>query len=288
MKWHVPDENDETVLLSPGDTCVHDAYRQKGLSLSMGRFAMEEFAPEYPLFLNLSASKQALPGYLRLGFEPLVPKINWTRVDLFGLMRSHLSNQRDDQISGIRSYDNLGTVLISETPRPAEMLAVHSSGDVHGDKFTIRKDEAFFRWRFSNQRNKYLFYYLRENGDIRGYVVLGLSEGGRRGHILDYGPENPSAVASIVGHIIKTKKYQVLGITDLCLSKDLLCTLSDLGFKANSPLRTIKRRFRGEKPLPVLVRPVKGYCAEADWFMSGRDVRSAHSWDIKPICSDAA
>jgi len=45
----------------------------------MGNFAMDQFAAKYSVLLNTSAGKNAIPGYLRLGFVSLGKKAYYRR-----------------------------------------------------------------------------------------------------------------------------------------------------------------------------------------------------------------
>jgi hypothetical protein len=71
-KWHIPGKNREIIVLNPGDTVVHPGHRMRGLSLKMGHLAMDLFASEYNIFFNHSASAKSTPGYLKMGFMPLL------------------------------------------------------------------------------------------------------------------------------------------------------------------------------------------------------------------------
>jgi hypothetical protein len=79
-RWHTGQRQPMPMrLLVPGDTCVDAGHRRKDLSVAMGRLAMADFAADYRLFLNLSCTRESLPGYLRLGFAPLTDKVYLSR-----------------------------------------------------------------------------------------------------------------------------------------------------------------------------------------------------------------
>ena len=86
-KWHLPGQNREIIVLNPGDTVVHPDHQMQGLSVKMGRLAMDAYASEYNLFFNHSASAKSTPGYLRMGFVPLLAKSVLSRYSLAGLAR---------------------------------------------------------------------------------------------------------------------------------------------------------------------------------------------------------
>jgi GNAT superfamily N-acetyltransferase len=285
-RFELSGRNDNIVLLRPGDTCVHPEHRRTGLSVAMGNLAMQEYADQHPLFLNLSCTRSSLPGYRRMGFLALAPKASVARYSLFGLARYILAPKEQlPWAVGDFAFGRSVAVLVSDSPRPEEMAALIAAQTRQDARLRPHQDAAFFRWRYRNPRQKYLFYYLMQDGGLSGYLVLGLSPNNRRGYILDYEGEGGSALRQILVHIIKGKKFDVLSIPSYGVDAALGPVLKAVGFRSKSLVRIIERRLHGE--LPVLVRPVKKDFAEDDLFVEGVDVRRIENWALKPICSDA-
>ncbi len=67
----------------------------------MGRLMMEEFCSRSPVFLNMTAGKNSVPGYRRMGFVPLADKVIYKRRgilrDLDALLRAVLKTPRDSR-----------------------------------------------------------------------------------------------------------------------------------------------------------------------------------------------
>ena len=285
-RFELSGRNDNIVLLRPGDTCVHPEHRRTGLSVAMGNLAMQEYADRHPLFLNLSCTRNSLPGYQRMGFLPLAPKASVARYSLFGLARYILAPKEQLPLrAGDFAHGRSGAVLVSDAPRPGEMAALIAAQTPQDARLRPYQDAAFFLWRYRNPQQKYLFYYLMQDGGISGYLVLRLSPNNRRGYIVDYEGEGESTLRQILVHIIKGRQFDVLSIpsygTDVVLGR----ALKAVGFRANGLVRIIEKRLHGE--LPVLVRPVRKDFAEDDLFVEGVDVRKIENWALKPICSDA-
>ena len=100
-RWHTGTGRTMHVLV-PGDTCVDAKHRQKGLSVAMGKLAMADYAATYQLFLNLSCTRNSLPGYLRLGFAPLADKVYLSRYGPLGLAWYVMSSKKQLPLTNAR------------------------------------------------------------------------------------------------------------------------------------------------------------------------------------------
>lgn len=284
-KWLVNDAEDPIIILSPGDTCVHPDHRRKGLSVAMGKLAMAEYAQDCRAFVNLSCTRDSLPGYLRMGFQPLVNKVYLTRCNLLGLTRFIASAGKTLSLDEHRvQFGQCGDVVVSDRPKARDMASVIGRGDSGSGKIRLLQDEEFFRWRFGNRRNKYLFYYLLKEDVAAGYVVVRVSPNNRRGYIVDFAGADDRCVEELMRYIVKAQHFNVLSIYQHSVADGLSRMASALRFTANGLMRILERRVHGE--LPLLVRPVKREPTDDDWCIGGRDLRNFDNWSIKGICSD--
>jgi len=285
-RFEITGDNDALIVLCPGDTCVHPDHQRKGLSVAMGNLAMEEYAPKYRLFLNTTCTRNSLPGYLKMGFLPLAPKVYVTRCSLLGLVKHTLSApERAPLEASWIQWGRFKNILVSASPRPEEMSSLVAGQDRKDGSIRLYQDEVFLAWRFGNPRNKYVFYYGMEGDSATGYVVMGVSPNNRRGYILDYAENNSSVIREILRYVIRAKHFDLLSIYDFCLDDTWRHTLKGLGFKTHSLVRIIERRIHGE--LPLLIRPVKEAFTESDFFIEGIDSRKIENWSFKPIFPDA-
>jgi GNAT superfamily N-acetyltransferase len=165
-QWYIGSEERRTTILVPGDTVVHPEHRRKGLSVAMGNFAMERFASNYPVFLNMTAGKNSVPGYLRMGFAPLHDKALFRKS---GLVRdakviwTDILKKRkkvgDVPLGKSKiSFGDFGDIVVSVDPRPEEMSRLASNTPKFPAKITLLQDRDFFRWRYANAKRKYAFY----------------------------------------------------------------------------------------------------------------------------------
>jgi len=284
-KWQIHGEDPKIFVLCPGDTVVDPDHRRKRLSVIMGDRAMDEYESKYKAFFNFSSTKNSVPGYLRMGFTPLVNKSYMNRNNILGLMKFILAvNNREELHQGKITFGDFGNIIVSDNPKPKEMAAVVYGQKSHSRRIALFQDEKFFTWRFSNNRRKYAFYYYRRNNVVDGYVVINVSANNKRGFISDYSVADPVAIEKIMEFILKKKHFDIISIYSYSLNDDLLKILRKRHFKTKSLTRTIEKRKDGEWPL--FIRPVKRNYAETDCFINGLDIRKIESWAIKEICSD--
>ena len=292
--WYLGSKNNRTIVLIPGDTVVHPEHRHKGLSVAMGYFAMERFAEKYRVFLNMTAEKNSVPGYLRMGFAPLGNKAYYSKSSLVRdskvIYRSALkrrNNIGDAPLSKSKiSFGDFGDIVVSKKPMPGEMSRLASSETVPPTKITLLQDEEFFRWRFQNPKRKYAYYFYRRADAVLGYLVMQVSEDIGQGFIVDYGQESEGGIGRILDHINEMAEFDEVNILNVSVDAYLWETLKSRRFKRSGLQRRFRKLVHDEWPL--LVRPVKRECAADDWFLDGLDIRDMESWNLKEICGDGA
>jgi GNAT superfamily N-acetyltransferase len=286
----------DVVILCPGDTCVHPEHRMAGLSVKMGRAAMQAYGDRYPLFINWSCTQPSLPVYLKMGFRALVGKTYLTHAGPLGTLRYLRASRRARPLaqSRIRS-GRYGAVEIAVSPRPAEMAALAAAEEAapglrraaspERGRLMLRRDEAFFAWRFANPRGKYVFYTLLREDRPAGYVAIGLSPNNRRGFVLDFAEGEPNAIEGILRFILRARHLDVLSVYAFCLTAPQRATLEALGFRGSGVIPALETQRNGR--LPLLIRPVKESFGEEDFLIEGADTRQLAAWSLKPIGSDA-
>ena len=286
-KWKIKEKNAEFYILCPGDTCVDPDHRLKKLSLIMGNRAMEEYKDKYKIFLNFSSTKNSVPGYLKMGFVPLIDKAYINRDNIFVII-SYIKtvNKKVGLHEGKISFGEFDEIIVAETPKPKEMSAIVNRQNSHKSKITLSQDEKFFKWRFGNCRRKYIFYYYHKNKMVTGYVVMKVSENNKRGFIVDFSADETVAIEKILEFIIKLKHYDILSIVNYSINENISWVLKKLQFKGNSLTCLIEKRRDGECPL--FLRPVGYDYSESEYFIEDLDIRNIDNWSLKEICSDGA
>ncbi len=285
-KWIVSEETKKIIILCPGDTVVHPDHRRKRLSVIMGDKAKEDYSSTYPIFFNFSASKNSAPGYLRMGFVPIVDKQYLNSCNLIGLIKFIVADKGEKDLSSSPiTFGNFNNIEVLDRPKPESMSAIISAYKDNIKTIRLLQDEAFFKWRFNNNKKKYVFYYYNNSKTI-GYAAVRLSQNNRRGYIVDFAADSPLTLAKIVSFIKHNNHFNILSIYNYSLSENISDILKSLNFKSNNIASILAKKANGVWPL--FIRPVKDKYAESDFFIQGLDIRELKNWSIKEICSDGS
>lgn len=283
------------VVLHPCDTVVDPAHRNQGLSVAMGRLASEFDAGRYRLFMNLTSGNNSRPGYLKLGFVPLVNRVTWLRhgYDPFVWMtdawsRRPASPGRRPAPGRVR-HGRFGDILVTDAPRPADMAAIIAAEATDGPALRLVQDEAFFDWRYRNPVQRYAFYYRMEADAALAYAVFDIAADGRCGSLLDYGEVRPGLLRAVLEHACTRGDFVALSALGYGLDARARVLLRALGFRPVHTLKSLLRRGSVEALAPpVLIRPVPATFDESDFRVGALDLRRIEDWRLKPVCSDGA
>ncbi|MBL7068232.1 MAG: GNAT family N-acetyltransferase [Candidatus Omnitrophica bacterium] len=286
-KWKAGDNESQTLLLSPADICVHPDHRRRGLFTIMTESIIAEFGDrEYNAFINLSSNKLSIPGYLKMGWIPVADKSFIRRDSLKAVLSSiFMKKIKFSLYRGPVEYGRFGDIEVSRNPKADEMDSIVRKQKILSDNgMRLFKNLDFFRWRFQNNRRKYVFYYYWRNGAVSGYVTLRASGDNEIGRIIDYGESSDNAIEKILRFIIRNRQYDILNIWNINLGEEITRALRNLRFD----MRDFGKRTKGsEGRLPILIRPLKKEYREANWFINEVDIRNIANWKIDEICSDA-
>ncbi len=288
--------NDDIGILHPGDTCVDPDHRNKGLSVAMGKLAMQYDTSRYRLFMNMTCSKNSLPGYLQLGFRPLAKKVrlmqhgrNPFRWLLHIWLRRPKARIARPLAAGRVEFGRFGNILVTDSPLPAEMASIVEAQGHATAVLRLHQDQAYFAWRYRNPVQKYVFYFLLDGDVVRGYVAVGVSANNLGGEILDHGGRDDLAVREILSHIDRSRHFMALSVFSYGVDERLMNVLTDLRFSAVHSLQSFLKKGSAEKlAFPILIRPTAKSFTEEEFMIDGIDLRKIDSWQLKPICSDAA
>ena len=280
-----PGRSEPVRILCPGDTCVEPTCRQFGLSVAMGKLASQIFAADFPLFLNTTTTRPSLPGYRKLGFLPLASKSYHSAYRMVDLARYILTYRQRPLPPPTRiRLCQEGHFVVTLQPRADEMaLVAQKQRDPWPGLQPLRTAE-YFRWRFRNPQGAYVFYYAYDGGEMRGYVVVGLSSNLRRGYLLDFVDVDRASVPDLLARILRRRDLDILSISTASMGSTAIDWRS-LGFKPTGLLRRLERRRTGE--LPLLIRPVVADFDESHWILAGVDTRDVRHWQYREMVSDA-
>lgn len=265
--------NKRIKVLIAGDTCVHSNHRRKGISIVMGNKAIEEFGPEFDLFMNFAVTPKAVRGYEKLGFLPLANRYMLDRVT----QRTDVGDRAFPIERWVKSAE-FDDVIVTLEPKVQEMYKLVLNEPI-SKQFSLVQDKKFFEWRFRNDtRNIYLFCYYVKDGVIQDYIVFGTPDHYGKGVILDYTEHNIGGFKRMIEFAISKKFYHKIQIGGYGLTESVNQCLKDLGF--NYTTHTHKAA------VPLFIRTSAKDPTEKDWFIEGLDIRNIENWKIRGICSE--
>ena len=195
----------KAMVLCAGDTIVHLEHRKKGLSIAMGEEAHNRYVSQYDVFMNFSGTTSSIPGYLKLGFVPLVDKVYLYKDSL------DKEGQLDD-------------VYESQEPMP------YKAPD---NVIALVRDDKFLKWRFRNNKNKYTFYRCQQD-----CITVSMNEN-YSALILDYTENDVDVLKRIIQYATNVGSFTSIMIKDFSLSNGFSQVLKELGFKSRSKRRVV-------------------------------------------------
>lgn len=288
LGWQVNQKSMKILHLA--DTVVHPEHRRMGILSIMNTVAIRIYKEsEYVAIINLSASKKPTGAYIKQGWIPLVDKkfyyknrfnfpIQALVVFSFRLLRKFSF----DKYFLKTKEGQFGEIEVSKSPSTNEMLEIINNQKDNDYLIRLNKNDFFLKWRYNNIKRNYLFYYLRKNYRLQGYIVV--QNYGRYVRIVDYSEREENAIKQILKFLLRSKnivRYEIWGIN---ISKKFKSNLEDVGFKNYIPRQYIENKVTFIPP--ILISPVKENYSDSDWIVNSIDIRQSKNWEINEICSD--
>jgi len=270
-------DNSRITGLTAADAIVHPEYRRQGIFSGLIHTFLQDIGGSLnspTVIYNLSSNEYSTPGYLKRGWQAT------NGIKRFALRYAplqHLSVFFQKQSRSAQSFDHYqlkdGQLEISNKVYAEEMAgltAIHASQK----KIKCIRNGDYFKWRYSFNKEAYIYVYYRSGGELQSYLVL--KKVNNTQYLLwEYAAKD----ARILGITIK-KAVRKIGIPFLrswVLSGNDVVTLRQSGF-VTAPVQLWK--LLGKERLPVLVRPVNEQVFDQDFFINGSDIRDINNWQL--------
>lgn len=254
-------------VASFSDVVIHPDYRKQGLFEKITKYGIKYLENNKSLsyYYSTSSAWPTSKGYIKIGSVPLALKKDMYRVCLLPAYKKsknfRLEFSQDCYASDISS--------IHERTQNKNIL-------------TIKKDEAFIKWRYQNPATKYYFVYAWQDNQLAGYISY-YKITDNRCYILDYNVQDYQVLNLLVKHLTTRSKCRLIQVWSISNSNKEAKLWKQAGFKYFK----LVFRFLGKKELPpVLIRPAVFDYSETNFYIEGKDVRNEYNWDINLICSD--
>jgi GNAT superfamily N-acetyltransferase len=283
--WIAGDKEKQFLVLCACDACVHPDHRRKGLSSAMINYAMNKFKLYNGIFLNSSSNALSQPGNVKLGFVALSEKGMLRKYSLTHLvLKKYLKIKDTSNTSKNSKIIDLKNdrIEFSNQVRPDEMANINLCRRQTENKFKLWQDNRFFSWRYNDPKNRFIFYYLYNQGLMKAYLVIKLvmKENIEAGEILDFDAFDTGDLIKIIKKAEKDKYVDLMTINSEGLNQELKKKLIDFGFRDNTLLEKRDRKKYGFIQYN-LVRPIKKTISDADWYCNSLDIRKLENWELK-------
>jgi hypothetical protein len=290
-RYVIGQHGDSVNILHPGDTCVAPQHQNRGLSVAMGNLALHYDPTRYRLFMNMTCSRNSLPGYMKLGFQPLAQKTRLLRPG--SSLLSGFVNRKAEiywpRVPSAVEFGRFGNVVVANSPRPGDMAAILAEQKQDLPALRLLQDEEFFAWRYRNPAGRYVFYFLMDGERVRAFIVAGMAANSLTAEIVDYGEPDARRYRELLRFIHDSRHFAALSVYQYGVDESLGKALADSGFSTTHPvLRPFVKSPAHPRALPLLIRPIRKSFSDDDFLVRGIDMRKIDSWRLKPICSDGA
>ena len=266
-------------VISPADTIIHPEYRRRGLISLLNKHSLDVIYSEYPrdsILLNTTTSKHAMPTYLKFDWYPCSNKnkVYGYRFTLFNILKTLLKiDENSNKVDKI-SFSNAGLIFEVTKKINKNNILEFIKANREKYKFTNIRDEFFFDWRYSYERDKYFLILCYLNKTVVGYTIL------KKLSNYEFSIEEYLAKDSTTLRLMfkgMQKKMIIPILRTIIFNNEDYQRMKASGFFVESNLFVkIFKRHR----FPVLVRPTKPNLTNDDFIIEGIDIRDIENWQL--------
>ncbi|WP_336003488.1 GNAT family N-acetyltransferase [Halorientalis halophila] len=285
--------------LQTADTVVHPDHRSRGLFSRMNDLAFAYYRQRDPDVLFSIPNARSRPGYLDIGAKTVGPIRTWLRIERpSAFLEAKFGDRTPDRAGSVldglsdgyhrlrdrrhNGHDRTDISVERRASVPSETLAEIAAAP-QPDVIHVRRDEAFYDWRFDNPCWEYDSYVARRDGEPVAGLVAGTRRIGDRVQtkVADVvplaGEERLPAVAALFERLLRTHPdSDAFAVAGSGLPDSLL---RSFGFRPDdglvlSPL---------SNPTVLITMPLTAGDVPDPWTVEGRDLADPESWDL-PFC----
>ncbi len=260
---------------TPADTIVHPTYRGQGLFKALNGMFLKDVSNALKgdaIIFNLSSNEESTPANIKQGWQAT------NGIKRFALKFS-FPNFMLIKMFGQRTKDPEPVFLkkcfieLGQSPRPYAM-ALCAEKYRSPYKLSHLRDTKYFNWRYAFKKDKYIFAYLWQDGELLAYLVLE-KRSDTQYLLLEYAAADGITLKKVLRFVMK--KQRIPFLRTWALSDDDSSLLSRCGF-IPAPVKLWK--LLGKKRLAVLVRPIKEHPHPHDFFLGHIDTRDISNWQF--------
>ena len=276
------------------DTITHPDYRRMGIFEALTKYSLEEIAKYNDIVCtyNLSASWPPTGGYLKLGWQPIAPRLSLYYFNYPGIIKSII--KKDYKKKAIYTKISSEPIIVNIQERAlrleltnkmyARSVSQLAKKDINiGRPFRNSKTEKYYEWRFKNPSSKFIFAFLWEGSELVSFIAYNAA-GKNTLVVVDYLAKLEDDLKMIISKSKDLLKPLVSSVWTISQPIGSMKIFKCCGYK---DFNFILNHFKRFKHPPALVRPVKPEVGNKSWLVNGLDLREENNWLLYKIDSDA-
>ncbi|MDG5801034.1 hypothetical protein QA597_11745 [Marinilabiliaceae bacterium ANBcel2] len=271
-------------VFSPCDAFVDKGFRRIGLMTHLNMFMIDKIKDEFgseSIILNLSSNEYSTPGYLKQGWVSMdAMKQYLHKVSLAGAFNQFLYNVGFIKKRSEKRFNMQKENEFLEIRQPSRLIykdLVNFNFNLNETRITNNRDEAFYNWRYSFEKEKYLFVLKFENSQIKSYVILQKASSFKY-FIAEYASQSHIDMQQMLNFASCKYGIPYMTLFSLTLNDSELQKFKNVGFMPESWF--LQKLFKKQR-LPALVRLVEHKAEEKLYFANSKDIRNYQSWNIQ-------
>ena len=269
---------DEFLLGIAGDGIVHPDFRRQGLFSKLMDYACEDMLvnSNIKLILGLSPNEASALGLLKLGFIPVGEREYMYYISPENILKK-IIQYKCDLANTFISDKNDVTIEITRELKVREISGLMQTFTDKNKIYNVR-DEEFYKWRFADSPNKYIYAYCREEDEITGYLSLRKNNNTLMEYtLMEYGYLNPSCFKYLIEEFSRKLLMPSLITPTFSRNQDELLNLKRSGFNYSNDrciiiLKALTRISKNKLPA-LLVKPISPDFNDNAYLIGGVDMR---------------
>lgn len=276
------------------DTITHPDYRRMGIFEALTKYSLEEIAKYNDIVCtyNLSASWPPTSGYLKLGWQPIAPRLSLYYFNYPEIIKSII--KKDYKKQAIYTKISSEPIIVNIQERAlrleltnkmyAKSVSQLAEKDINiGRPFRNSKTEAYYEWRFKNPSSHYIFAFLWDGSELVSFIAY-YAAGNNTLVAVDYLAQLEDDLKMIIS---KSKDLLKPLVSSVWTISQPICSMKIIKRCGYKDFNFILNHFKRFKHPPALVRPGKSEVENKSWLVNGLDLREENNWLLYKIDSDA-
>lgn len=253
------------------DTVTDSNYRRMGLFKNVTDFSLRELEKDSRVIVSLNSSSggPTLGGYLKLGWRPLSEREHLFRISIANILKNRRGKGWDaDELT---EEKNGMTFQLARSFNAREIISL--PGHVAG--ITHERTLDFYKWRFENPREKYMFATVRDNGGkVLAFAAFD-DFGSGRFDLMDFLYSDKKVLKQMLDWVFKKSVRSYITLWTVGKNNVIYRNAGYFGFRH---LNMLLRHFEKFRKPPYLVRPI----GKSDF----PDIADSSNWDLFKVMAD--